>query len=195
MEKRGKPTTAVRSDSTFDDNGVKGRCTMIEDVTLRKCMQFAVMTEELGAKYYARMAKQFAENEEVKKIFDRLSKDEEIHRKQFEMLLEKTEEDIGVGKNPEKTAYLRAMSISEFFSHHEGPLAGIDQVRNRDEALKKAFDFEKATLGFYRAVEDVLGKNDTLSEVIEAEKGHVSVLMKALMVDGSTFRNLQDNWP
>ena len=87
------------------------------------------------------------------------------------------------------------MSLSEFFSHDRGPFQEIEKNQDRTAALQMALDFEKATLGFYKAVEDVLGKNELLSQVIEAEKNHIVALMKALLVEGSKFRGLQDTWP
>jgi hypothetical protein len=44
-------------------------------------------------------------------------------------------------------------------------------------------------------VEDVLGKQELLSQVMEAERIHVIILMKALLVEGSAFRGLEDKWP
>ena len=168
---------------------------MIEDVTLKGCMEFAVATEELGTRFYTRAAAAFQDNQDVHQIFTQLAKDEEAHRRQFAEFLKRTPPDEGVSSSPEKVGYLRAMSISEFFSNREGPFTDIKKVRDRDEALKTAFEFEKATLAFYKAVEDHLGKMEPLSRVIEAEKGHVDVLMKALLVEGSKFRSLQDRWP
>ncbi len=168
---------------------------MIEEVTPKKCMEFAVATEELGSKFYKRLASKFSENKEISQIFARLAEDEQIHKKQFAELLKQAPSDEGVSNSPEKRAYLTAMSISEFFSHSQGPFQDVDKMQNREDALRKALEFEKATLGFYRAVEDVLGANESITQVINAEKGHIIVLIKALLVEGSKFRTLQDRWP
>jgi rubrerythrin len=167
---------------------------MIEDVTLKGCMEFAVATEELGAKIYKRLAEKFNHTKDVSDLFSHLAKDEQAHKQAFSELLKKAPSEIGVSETPEKRDYLRAMSISEFFSHH-GPLQNTDKIQDRNDAIQIALDFEKATLGFYRAVEDVLGKQELLSEVMETERNHVIILMKALLVDGSAFRGLQDRWP
>ena len=168
---------------------------MIEDITLKGCMEFAVATEEVGIKFYTRLAARFSNNEEVSQIFTKLAEDEEVHRRQFRELLQKAPADEGISSSPEKREYLRAMSISEFFSHHRGPFQDFEKIQSRDDALQKAFEFEKATLGFYKAVEDVLGANELLAQVIDVERSHVAVLMKALLVEGSKFRSLQDRWP
>jgi rubrerythrin len=168
---------------------------MIEDMTLKGCMEFAVATEELGSKVYTRLADKFGNNKDIAELFSRLAADELIHKKQFSALLEKAPEEEGVSGSPEKREYLKAMSISEFFSHHRGPFKDVEKIRDRNDALQKALDFEKATLGFYKAVEDFHGEKDLLTQVIETEKAHVVVLMKALLVEGSEFRGLQDRWP
>jgi rubrerythrin len=173
----------------------RGSVLMIEDITLKGCMEFAVATEELGAKIYTRLADKFGENKEVASLFSRLAEDEQVHKRQFSELLKKAPVPEGVSSSPEKHEYLKAMSISEFFSHNRGPFKDIEKIQDRDDALQRALDFEKATLGFYKAVEDVLGTNRLLAEVIEAERNHVAVLLKALLVEGSKFRGLQDRWP
>jgi rubrerythrin len=168
---------------------------MIDNLTLKGCMEFAIATEELGTKIYTRLANKFSDKKDVAGLFSRLAEDEKIHKKQFSELLRKAPEDEGVSNSPEKREYLRAMSISEFFSHDRGPFQDLEGIKVREDALEKALDFEKATIGFYKAVEDVLGTSTLLSEVIQTERNHVVVLMKALLVEGSKFRGLQDNWP
>ena len=168
---------------------------MIEDITLRGCMEFAVATEEVGAKIYSRLAAKFSSHKEVAQIFTRLAEDEKIHKQQFSELLKKAPADEGISSSPEKHEYVKAMSLSEFFSHHRGPFQNMDRIQDRNDALQHALNFEKATLGFYKAVQDILGTNELLNQVIEEERNHIIVLMKALLVEGSEFRGLQDIWP
>jgi rubrerythrin len=172
-----------------------GREVMIEDLTLKGCIEFAVATEELGARVYSRFAAKFRENRDIAQIFTQLAADEQVHKQQFGELLKKAPEEVGISSSPEKREYLKAMSVSEFFSHHRGPFEDVDKIQDRDDALQRALDFEKATLGFYRAVEDALGPHELLTQIVQAEKNHVIVLMKALLVEGSKFRSLQDRWP
>ena len=35
----------------------------------------------------------------------------------------------------------------------------VDKISTREDALSKAFEFEKATLGFYKAIKEILGEN------------------------------------
>jgi rubrerythrin len=168
---------------------------MIEDLTLKGCLEFAVATEELGAKIYARLAAKFNGAQDVSELFSRLAADEKVHKRQFSDFLKQAPEEEGTSATPEKREYLKAMSISEFFSHRHGPFQNVEKIQDRNDALQVAFEFEKATLGFYRAVEEVLGKHEILSQVMETERNHVVILMKTLLVDGSKFRGLQDRWP
>ena len=97
---------------------------MIEDITPEGCMEFAIATEELGADIYTQLAAKFRGNREIAQIFTRLADDEQVHRQQFAELLKKAPFDQGIGSSPEKREFLKAMSLSEFFSHHRGPLQG-----------------------------------------------------------------------
>jgi len=166
---------------------------MIDSITLKDCIEFAVKTEELGARFYSRMSNKFSNEKEVAEIFGRLSKDEKTHQQQFSALLNNLPEEKGITDAPEKHEYVRAMSISEFFSHNRGPFKNVDEIKDRDDALEKALNFEKATLGFYQAVQDLMVESNALKAIMEAEKEHIAVLMKVLMT-GAKFRSLQDKW-
>jgi rubrerythrin len=167
---------------------------LIEDITLKSCLEFAVVTEELGAKFYSRLSRKFAGDQEIANLFELLGKDEQAHKEQFLKFLQNLPEEVGVSHAPEQIGYLRAMSISEFFSPYQGPFMDVEKIESRDDALEKAFGLEKATLGFYQAARDVLGEQPPLTSVIEAEKSHIARLMKVI-ITGEKFRSLQDQWP
>jgi rubrerythrin len=165
---------------------------MLEDITITKALEFAVMTEEQAASVYEKLAGQFADDADLKAVFDQLAKDEHAHRQQFALLLEQTPEDEGT-RPAEDLEYLRAMSVSEFFGD-TGPLAGIDAVADKNDALMKVLSFERTALGYYRAISDVLGDSAALDGIIAAERAHVRQILKYLIVDGSQFRGLGDTW-
>jgi rubrerythrin len=166
---------------------------LIKDLSLKGCMEFAVATEDAGAKFYSQLTKKFVRNRELADLFELLGKDELEHKRQFSVLLQQLPEVKGTSYSPEKGEYVRAMSVSEFFSP-KGPFDNIDKIGNRDDALEKVFGFEKATLGFYQAVKDMIGDNSVLNQVIEAERSHVTRIMK-VMITEAKFRSLQDQWP
>ena len=80
---------------------------MLEELTVRKAVEFAVKTEELGNIFYTRLAKKFSEDTEISEIFSTLAKDELAHRKQFNELLEKVPEDPGVSSRDEHSVLQR----------------------------------------------------------------------------------------
>jgi len=59
--------------------------------------------------------------------------------------------------------------------------------------LIKAVRLEKATLLFYHALRDNIGKQTSLDEIIAAEKTHLTTLMKVILTD-ARFRGLGDTW-
>jgi rubrerythrin len=167
---------------------------MLEELTLRKAVEFAVTTEQLGSKFYSKMAKKFADDQEISEIFSMLAKDELIHEKQFQNLLNNVPKDEGVSSQDDRWAHLRIMSMSEFFMGESGVFKKLDEVETRDDALQRAFGLEKDTLGYYRAMEDILGKDDTLTSIIEAEKKHLAKVME-YMITGAKMRGLADQGP
>jgi rubrerythrin len=167
---------------------------LIKDISLKSCIEFAVATEAVGAKFYAQLAKKFAGTAELAGLFEQLGKDEEVHQRQFSDLLGQLPAEKSAAVSADNSDYIRAMSASEFFSREQGPFANIEKIQNRDDALEKVFGFEKATLGFYNAVKDTLGENATLQQIIDAEKRHVTRIMKVMIAEAK-FRSLEDEWP
>jgi len=165
---------------------------MTDAMTPRQAIEFAVKTEELGTKFYQQLVLKFSDHPELKELFELLAKDEVMHEAQFRKLLEKTPPDEGVSTGPE-FQYLRAMSLSQFFMGQEGLKKKCKAIENKDDALGVAFELEKATLQFYNAMREVLGANDTLDSVIEAEKAHLTKVMQYIITD-SKFRGLADKW-
>jgi rubrerythrin len=167
---------------------------MQDELTPKRIVEFAVNTEEVGAKFYDRMAKKFSDKSEVASLFTRLAKDEEIHKRQFMKLLEQAPESEGDKGEYERDDYLRAMAISEFFSKKTGPFVDAEKIDDRVDALRHAFNFEKATLGYYQAMQDALTQSTVLDAIIEEEKKHIISLMKVMITEGE-FRGMKDEWP
>ncbi len=162
----------------------------MESITLRKCLSLAVVTEQVGAKFYDRMAKRFAGNPAVGSVFAQLSKDEEAHEAQFKALLEKAPEEELPG-DFETQMVLRATAVSEFF--RQDALKTFDDVQTPRDALLKALALEKSTLFYYLSLRDAIGAQAELDALIKAEKAHVAALMKVILSDAE-FRGLADPW-
>jgi rubrerythrin len=166
---------------------------MLEDVTIKKALEFAMKTEELGNIFYTKMAKKF-ENEEIADIFSKLAKDELVHQKQFEQLAETVPEDPNISSKDERLALLRIMSRSEFFMGKDGLYRKIEEIQTREDALERAVGLEKDTLGYFQAIKDVLGDDEVLNAIIKIEKSHLVKLME-YMITGAKMRGLGDKYP
>ncbi len=161
----------------------------MENLTLRKAIEIAVATEELGAKRYQELAKKWAGEAEVASLFQRLAEDEASHEAQFRALLKQVPEgkkDLG---DDENGLLLRAAATAQFLDKK----ALEEAVETPVDALAKALAFERSTLFYYQSIKEVLGESPQLEEMIQAEKAHVTALMKVILSDAK-FRGLADPW-
>jgi len=164
---------------------------MNEGLTLRKAVQLAITTEQMGADFYKRMERKFGDQENLKMIFGQLVKDEIAHEAQFKVILKSTPEDENEKQQYELYQFLRATAISEFF--REDYFTKMGEISGPAEVLGKALAFEKSTLQFYQAIRDIIGENKSLDAIIKAERNHVLALMKVIVSDAK-FHGLGDKW-
>ena len=162
---------------------------MAEKLTLRECIQLAVTTEQIGCKFYERLARRFTDDEDVAGVFSQLAQDEKTHEKQFKKLLETVPKEELQPERYELHQFLRATAISEFF--RKDYFEQVDEISTPADALGKALAFEKATLVYYQAVRDVLGENKQLDAIIKAERNHVMAIARIVVTD-ARFRGLSD---
>ena len=160
----------------------------MENLTLRKAIEIAVATEELGAKHYQELAEKFAGRAEVASLFKKLAEDEVSHEAQFKALLNEVPAKQNVGDD-EQGLLLRAAATAQFFDKK----ALEEDVQTPSDALAKALAFERSTLFYYQSIKEVLGESPQLEEMIQAEKTHVTTLMKVILSDAD-FRGLADPW-
>jgi rubrerythrin len=160
----------------------------MEGLTVRRAVEMAINTEKIGADFYSKLSQQYAEDAELARIFERLSKDEKVHEAQFRALLDDAPGRPAVDSDSPAQQFLQATAFSKYFN--EGSLSKIESA---EEALGKALNFEKATLQYYEALRDIMGNSDKLQAIIDAEKDHVVTLMRVIVSD-ARFRSLQDRW-
>jgi len=165
---------------------------MIENVTVRRALEFAVTTERQGAAFYDRLASRYADNAELAELFGVLARDEEVHELQFKALLKKLPEGERGELSADEQTYLRALATAEIFFGNNEALDPGDRVKTREDALHRALDLEKATLLYYGAMRDVLGSNEVLDAVIQTEKTHLVQVMKVLFTGGKMRGLLED---
>jgi rubrerythrin len=137
-------------------------------------LEMAKEIENRGYRLYSTHAK-YAEDEELKKIFNKLSSDEQEHYNTFDKLekeyqnMEKV--DYSYLENKEVNSYLRSLVEYEIFPKGEKKqLEGLDI----DEVLEIAINSEKHTILLYQ---ELIPYNDEktkeiLYKLIGEEKGH-----------------------
>jgi rubrerythrin len=160
---------------------------MLEDLTLRKAIEFAIKTEEVGEKLYLKLAKKFADNAEIKGLFETLAQDEAVHQRQFRSLLEQLPEPDGALPY-EQDQYLKAMAITDIFYGLHRAFEGSESA---EDAMHRALQLEKNTILYYTAMRDAVGESEALDKLIAIEKQHALQLMKHL-ITGAKLRSLQD---
>jgi rubrerythrin len=159
-----------------------------EELTLELAIDFAVTTEELGEKVYRRMATHFKDDQELSELFATLAADEKHHGEQFSKLRAAVSDAKPLSY--EQQLYLRAFSISNVFSNPLSPGKEIEAIKTREDALERAFNLEKTTLGYYKAMREILDE-PVLDQLIAEEKKHLTQVMK-YMVSGAEMRGLGD---
>ena len=163
----------------------------MENVTLRKAIEVAVATEELGAKYYKEIAAKFSGEAEVARVFQQLAQDEEAHETQFRRLLDEVPPEKNEVGQDDAGLLLRAAAMSQFFD--KKMLADTAEIKSPADALTKALAFERSTLFYYQSLKEVLGESNQLQKMIDAERDHVTTLMRVVVSD-ARFRGLADPW-
>ena len=163
----------------------------MDDFTLHEALKLAVTTEQIGAKVYTRLAKKFGSEKDIAEVFSQLAQDERAHESQFQALLDQNPKTGDAPGRFEVDEYLRATAISEFFK--DEAFDNFDKIQEPADALTRALAMERAALLFYQAIRDTIGADTALDAVIEAEKNHLTTLMRVILADAK-FRGLSDKW-
>ena len=166
---------------------------MTETITLRQCVEFAFNTETEVSEYYKHLAEQCSEDNGLSLIFRTLSMDEEAHKIQFKLLLDKVSESE-IDLSEEQNDFIMAMSLSKSFAQIHGRHEYVYNKDNREQLLFDLFEFEKATLGFHLALSEIMGDEPVMKEIVKIEKNHVVAVMK-MVITGTDFVSMQNNWP
>ncbi|MCG6964117.1 MAG: hypothetical protein LJE95_12705 [Acidobacteria bacterium] len=145
----------------------------IEGSSLRQAVQFAITTEQIGAEAYRRFARKLGDQPEVAQVFAQLAEDEERHEAEFRAIMESVPDHDAVPGYAEKYGYLKAMSISEFFSPRAGLTRDAEDITTREDALFRGIELEKASIAYYQALREVLGASEALDAILAAERQHL----------------------
>ncbi|MGC2062245.1 MAG: ferritin family protein [Thermodesulfovibrionales bacterium] len=147
----------------------------MEKYSVREVVEQAVRTEKLGYEFYTSMMLRFADNKPLQEFFGGLAKQEKEHEKVF-LALEGTIKNDESTDWEEVSLYLRAIVESEFFLGKNKSLPGLEQVRTIREAVTFAIGFEKETLLYFYALQEVVQEKDIVGKIIAEEKSHIIAL-------------------
>ena len=140
--------------------------------SIREVVEQAIQTEKLGYEFYTKMAQQFGDNDELKKLFNLLATHEVKHGRSFSELMNKVKDEEPEGWD-EVTLYLKAIVDSEFFLGSDKCLPSIEHVKTAAEAINLSLCFERETLLYYYTVRDTLKETDILDNIIREERSHI----------------------
>jgi rubrerythrin len=140
--------------------------------SIQEVLEQAVQTEKLGCQLYLGMAKKFEKDDKLRKLFEILAVKEQEHERTFSDLKEKAT-DREVDNWEEVSNYLRAIVESEFFLGNNKSLTSLDGLKDVEDAVRYALGFEKETLLYYHAIQDMLRENDVLTKLINEERSHI----------------------
>jgi rubrerythrin len=140
--------------------------------SVREVVEQAVQTENLGKEFYTKMAMQFGDHNDLKKLFELLAAHELKHGTSFLAMKDKIGEEEPAEWN-EITPYLRAIVDSEFFLGKDKCLPSLEHVKTPLEAIEFSLCFERATLLYYYSLRETLKEKDIIDAIIREEKSHI----------------------
>lgn len=156
-------------------------------MTVKRAIETAIKAEELGITFYSELARKLSANQELKSVFELLSKDEVEHKRQFTDLLKGIKGDVSISKLD--SAFMSGVDIASYFPAMET----VNMNLKPSEILKSAYDFEKDSVLYYSAIRDIIGTNPVIDEIIRMEKLHMTQLFKYISTERK-FRGLSDSW-
>lgn len=141
----------------------------------QEILRIAIKVEENGNKLYAALETK-AKEKKLKDTWGFLKEQEEVHRKTFQEMLDKTGDYIVDEFNPgEYAAYIRAIASEYIFT----PQLIADKIDEGFEGDKEAIDFgikiEKESILTYSALREYIftEKQPIVEKVIDEEKNHL----------------------
>jgi rubrerythrin len=151
--------------------------TMLQPLSPRNCLAFALEVERAGALFYARMATRFEAHAPLRELLVSLAQDERQHEDLFSRL--SAAASPAGDSDPVASSHLKVLALSRFFVGPNAALANLESISSVHQVLRIALDFERNTLESFVAMRDVLGEHvnlDALDRLIEAERMHVKRL-------------------
>ncbi|MDN5348171.1 MAG: hypothetical protein PWP65_1735 [Clostridia bacterium] len=147
---------------------------------------FALAIEKNGRDFYLAMSAA-AEEEAVKKLFNRLAAEEEQHIQDFKKL----GEQAAVYDPPETypgeyEAYMQALIASSVFSKELKPEELTRAIKTDHEALNLALSLEKDAILFFSGLANLISSTEValVQELLRQERRHLYELQGAIATLG-----------
>jgi rubrerythrin len=140
--------------------------------SIREVVEQAIQTEKIGNEFYTKMAEQFHDRSELRKLFELLAAHETKHGQSFSNLKNKLVDEEPEGWD-EVTQYLRAIVDSEFFLGKDKCLPSLDHVKTAGEAIDFSLCFERETLLYYHTLREALKEKEIIDDIIKEERSHI----------------------
>jgi len=143
-------------------------------------IHFGMQIEERGFKFFQGMAAMVAD-QDVKKVFEQLSDEEEKHYNLFEkMMNEVNTYDPPEYYMDEYEAYVWSLANNHVLTGKAGPEQYLEKVKTPMDAVDMAIGIEKDTLLFFIALKKIVYKEGqkVIDLLIDQENLHVKSLLE-----------------
>jgi len=148
---------------------------------------FAIKAEKDGMEFYTKAAKKFSDNDDLKKLFSSLAKEEAVHMGIFNDFKIKAE---GKGieqylKNPDIDAYIEAIVQEGLFPKGETINKRLEKVETVAQAAAIAMAAEKNSILLYTELAKLSKDKEQkkfYEKIVKEEKSHL-VMVSGLRAD------------
>jgi rubrerythrin len=148
--------------------------------------KIAIQIEENGKKFYDESQK-VVDNAAIQKLFAELAEQEIDHKRRFESLMAQlppaSKGSTVWDPDNELDQYIKMTADDHVFVTSVSLEEQLAQVKDARSALKMAIEFEKDSVLFFLALEDVTEKKDQelIKTLVKEEQGHLKRLTLELM--------------
>lgn len=141
-------------------------------------VELGIQIEKNGRDFYHTLSRQ-SKNEEAKKIFEFLAKEEEKHVSVFQKILNSAHSYQSRGYYPDEYfAYMNTLAGGYIFTQADKGKEIARKIKSDKEALSMGIQFEKDSILFYEGMKKVMAEKDypVIEKLIMQEHKHLMQL-------------------
>jgi len=139
-----------------------------------------IQIEQNGKDFYYALVKQ-SKNPKAQEVFEYLGREEEIHIKAFQAILDTTEKYEPLGSDADKYYdYMNGLASDYVFTQKNKGLELAKIIKTDKEAINAGIGFEKESIIFYAGIKKVVPPYDQkiVDELISQEQDHLRQLFE-----------------